>query len=244
MATHDVLDDREPESGPAQSTAAPRADAVEPLGQARQMFRGNARSLIVDGNPHAWAAARRLRCRRGRGNGLGGDPNGGVFATILDGVVDEIDEQLMELVRVAVNGRQAGGDSTSSLTRLFSAAAASGRRPRQHLAQVTQVAGRLMGGELDPRQREQVVDQPRHPVGLLGHDLEEAVARLGIMPCGTPQRLDEPLDRGRAACGSRGSHWRRNPSASARSSPARSARAWRARRRGCHRRDRLARSGR
>ena len=50
------------------------------------------------------------------------------------------------------------------------------------------LARRLVRGQLDPRQRQQIVDQARHAVRLLGHDLEEALARLASWRAG-PRRV-------------------------------------------------------
>ena len=50
--------------------------------------------------------------------------------------------------------------------------------------------------ELDARERQEVVDQPRHAVGLRLHDVEEPLARLRVVAGGTLQRLDEAGQRG------------------------------------------------
>ena len=49
---------------------------------------------------------------------------------------------------------------------------------------------------LDPRQRQQIVDQARHPGGLGGHGPQEALARLGIVARRPGQRIDEAAQRG------------------------------------------------
>ncbi|MNL35759.1 hypothetical protein D3C87_1578070 [compost metagenome] len=50
--------------------------------------------------------------------------------------------------------------------------------------------------QLDPAERQQVGDQAPHAVGLNGHDVEELVARLGIVLGVALQRLDEAGQRG------------------------------------------------
>ena len=50
--------------------------------------------------------------------------------------------------------------------------------------------------EFDPRQRQQVVDQAGHAAGLLLHDREEALARLGIFARRALQGLDEAQESG------------------------------------------------
>ena len=49
---------------------------------------------------------------------------------------------------------------------------------------------------LDARQRQKIVDQAAHAVGLLGHDAEEALARRGIVARRPAQGLDEAGDAG------------------------------------------------
>ncbi|MNN45632.1 hypothetical protein D3C81_1599780 [compost metagenome] len=50
--------------------------------------------------------------------------------------------------------------------------------------------------QLDPAERQQVGDQASHAVGLDGHDVEELVARLGIVLGVALQRLDEARQGG------------------------------------------------
>ena len=51
VAPQDVLDDREAQAGAAQAPGAAGLDAVEALGQPRQMLLGDARPLVVDRRP-------------------------------------------------------------------------------------------------------------------------------------------------------------------------------------------------
>ena len=53
-----------------------------------------------------------------------------------------------------------------------------------------------MGRQFDPRQRQQIIDQPRHPRRLGMHDAEEALARLDVVPGRSLQRVDEARQRG------------------------------------------------
>src|SRR5574337_1762984 len=48
MARQDVLDDRQPQSGAAGLARAPAIHAVEALGQARNVFRGDADTVVID----------------------------------------------------------------------------------------------------------------------------------------------------------------------------------------------------
>ena len=56
--------------------------------------------------------------------------------------------------------------------------------------------GPLMRAQLDARQRQQIVDQPRHAPGLRLHDAEEAFARRRIVARRALQGLDEAGERG------------------------------------------------
>ncbi len=49
--------------------------------------------------------------------------------------------------------------------------------------------------EFDARQRQQIVDQPRHAARLLLHDRQKTLARLGVVARRTLQRLDEAGQR-------------------------------------------------
>ena len=53
-----------------------------------------------------------------------------------------------------------------------------------------------MRAQLDARQREQIVDQPRHAPGLRLHDAEEAFARRRIVARRALQGVDEAGERG------------------------------------------------
>ena len=57
MAAQHVLDDGEAEPGAAEPACRARFDAVEPLGEARQVLLGDAGPLVGDRTAHAGAAA-------------------------------------------------------------------------------------------------------------------------------------------------------------------------------------------
>ena len=64
------------------------------------------------------------------------------------------------------------------------------------IVEIDALGERQVLAHLHPRQRQQVVDQPGHALGLLAHDLEEALARLRVVLGGALQRLDEAPQRG------------------------------------------------
>ena len=55
---------------------------------------------------------------------------------------------------------------------------------------------RQVGFHFEARQREEIIDQPRHARRLVLHDLEEMIARRCVVPGRPPQGLDEAGDRG------------------------------------------------
>ena len=98
---------------------------------------------------------------------------------IFDGVVDQVLEQLGQLVAVALHGRQRGEigvglDARDRRRRaeldrhapLGRAECERGRETAEHGADIHAAGRRRVLVELDPRQRQQVGDEPRHALGL------------------------------------------------------------------------------
>ncbi len=107
-------------------------------------------------------------------------------------VLDQVLEQPQQLLAVSRDRhrrvRQIDLDRNLALARQR-------LQPVRHLPDdrddIHQRIGADMGGEFDPRQRQQIVDQPRHPGCLRVHDAEKALARLGIVPGRPLQGIDE-----------------------------------------------------
>ena len=114
---------------------------------------------------------------------------------VFERVLDQVLEQPDELVAVA--------EDQERIARLDIDADTAVARQRlqavDHLADDRHQIDRLIGAavrvELDARQRQQVVDQPRHAERLLLHDGEKALARLGVVARRTLQRLDKAEQR-------------------------------------------------
>ena len=89
MGEHEVLDDREPEARAAELARSRLVDAVEPLGDPRQVGRRDPDAGVdhVDLDP----AVRRL---------LDPHRHAAAFGRVLDGVVDQVDEDLHEPIAV------------------------------------------------------------------------------------------------------------------------------------------------
>ncbi len=72
----------------------------------------------------------------------------------------------------------------------------SGRDLVQEIAEIDEGTGINARFHLQPRQREQIINQPRHPLCLRLHDVEELVARPGVVARRAAQRLDKASDGG------------------------------------------------
>src|SRR6185437_16366825 len=81
MMIDDVLDDGEPEAGAAQRARPRRVDAVETLGEAREMVARDPLALVADRDRERRRALGRLRY-------LDGDRGAG--AGVFDGIVDQV----------------------------------------------------------------------------------------------------------------------------------------------------------
>ncbi len=215
VAIDDVLDDGETKAGARVIAGAPAFDAVEALGQARQLGARDARPEIADrqdgarraaalGRQQGHAAAEAVeRPGQPRQIGLGarepdGDRHRRARRAELDGVLDQVLRHLQHLVAV---GRQDGRARRRQVE--FQGNAAFGGQRLQRVGdvdhrqgEVDPAGGRDVFGQLDARQAHQVVDQPAHALGLSVHDGEEALARLGVVARVAAQGVDEAGQRG------------------------------------------------
>uniref|UniRef100_A0A0N4ZCW0 LigA n=1 Tax=Parastrongyloides trichosuri TaxID=131310 RepID=A0A0N4ZCW0_PARTI len=128
---------------------------------------------------------------------LDADLNGTARAGVFQRIVDQVLHHLGDLVPVAGHGgaavRQFRLDRHLALARDDADRIDHvSRRPRQ----IDPAQRRDVLVQLDPAQRQQVGDQTPHPVGLHRHDVEEFVARLGVVLGVALQRLDEAGQRG------------------------------------------------
>src|SRR5882762_5062632 len=94
VAIDDVLDDREAQPGSAHRPRAGGIDAIEPLGQPRQVLAPDALTVIAhgDSNERRGGAAPLEPCR---------DFDHRAFVAVFDRVIEEVLEDLGELVRFA-----------------------------------------------------------------------------------------------------------------------------------------------
>ena len=170
MAADDVLGDGEAEAGAAQPPRAGRVDAVEALGQPREMLAGDARALIDDADADAGAAGEPARSRP--------EPPSSASASIRTGLPSppylmalstRLTKQLMQLV--GDRPRPAAGRPGSSCER--------------HLAALRRAASSAATtGSARPRGR-----SARSAAG--GRRARSATARAGrrpAAPCARPPR--------------------------------------------------------
>ena len=91
MAVDDMLDDRKPEARAAALAAVFVAHAIKPFGQARQMVRGDANSIISDSKCDLPRALRQRQ--RDMAAGL----------AVLDGILGQVLHDLDEFVAIPHN---------------------------------------------------------------------------------------------------------------------------------------------
>ena len=105
MTFDDMLDDGETQACPSGFAAARRIDAIEALGDPRQVFARNARTVIADGHSD--------RCPSSLGPDL--DLRVRTIASITQGIAEEIVEDLEQLRAIASDRRQARRDIDGEL---------------------------------------------------------------------------------------------------------------------------------
>ncbi len=186
-----MLDDGEPQPGAALVAAGGDVHPVEPLGQTRQ---------VLGRDPHA-PVDHRYRDPRALGvralQPLQRDRDHLALGAVFDGVLDQVLEQLDQLVALTPHRHPAQIALEPQLE-----LGLAGQRLHQiddvahGLAHIDDLVGRQMRLHLDPAERQQIVDQPRHAAGLLGHDVEKAFLGFGVLAGGPLQGLDEADQRG------------------------------------------------
>ncbi len=154
----------------ASPSPAPRsvsgAGAIEPLEDPRLLARGQAGSAI--GHLHG------DRLVGGRGD----DGDGAVGRRVLDGVVEQVDQHLLDEHVVHGDQGQVGGNPRGhhALAQAPAEPAAGPRPPPPPAACHSFL--RLECARLDPRHLEQVADQPAEPLGLLARRVQQLAARV------------------------------------------------------------------
>ena len=135
--------------------------------------------VVGDDDAHGRPAREQARRDRRRGDPLAGDLDLAALAAVLDRVVDQVADQLDQLIAIADHLGQLRILPQAQRDAPLCGIGAQGLHdPLEAGRGIDPALRRLVLGLLDPRQREQVVDQPRHAGGLVRHDLEKALARL------------------------------------------------------------------
>ncbi len=171
-----------------------RIDPVEPLGQPRQVLRCDAGAEVADHDPDFRRASLDAA-------GVRETITRPPAAPYLSAFSIRFSNSRKSSSR-SPRSRGAPGSSISIATWRPWRAAPARRRPGESAARNRPARRAGHGPTVDPRQRQQIVDQPRHPGHLRMHDAEEALARLGIVAGRALQRIDEA---GHAASGVRSS---------------------------------------
>ena len=129
------------------------------------------------------------------------DVDGGVLEPVFDRILDQVVENLVDFVRIALHHRpvRTVGPAVrqqDSHPALRGARLEAGDHRFHHLQKRHPLVRHDMLVNLDPRQRQQIVDQPRHASGLFLHDLQKTLLRRPV-----PHIIDQDgLDETGKAC--------------------------------------------
>src|SRR5947208_2332336 len=157
VRVHDALADREAEAG---APAASRLAAVELLEDSLLPAVGQARTMVGDLNGH-------LAVGRGRD-----DPDRAVGRGVLDGVVEQVDQHLLDEHVVHGDERQIGRDAHNDAVAVEALGELPERGP-DHLLKGVPVTVQAQGARLEPRHLQQVLDEPVEAAGLVTNGLQE-----------------------------------------------------------------------
>src|SRR5689334_15886800 len=169
VARQYVLDDRQAEAGALLGAAALNIDPVEALGDARDVLFGDAGTVVLDGDIDALFGAASVARDRHR--------DAPARLAVLAGVLQEVLEDLEKLVAVSRHVERAFDEIA-----LDDDAVLTGKRRQRvddavdGLAKIDLGSRLQVGLHLQPRQRQEIVDQAGHAAGLVLHDLQELVA--------------------------------------------------------------------
>ena len=191
MAVEDVLDQREPEAGAPLRAALADVDAIEALGQPRQVLGRDAGTIVA----HRDAAPRARRRRRRRDASvtsirLPEAPYFSAFST-------RFSNTRSSSSRSPCTSSGSGGNAATAPPRRGRGRASAGRRrPGADRHQVACLSGRRCALSSMRDSDKQVVDQAGHAVRLRLHDVEKALARGGVVARRPLQGFDEAGQRG------------------------------------------------
>lgn len=186
MGLDDVLHDGEAETGAALFAGSRGIHAVEAFEDAVQGFAGDAGSVV--GDPEFGAG--------GTGIGLGANGDAAAGAAVLDGVVDEVEKDLLKAVEVHAEGKVFRDD----IDELDLAVSGAGREVFEdagdegmEFAGLT-VHDDLAGFELGDG--EEILDEEGEAVGVFFDGLEEAEGDFGIVSGAVDEGFDVAFDEG------------------------------------------------
>ena len=166
---------------------------IEAFRQPGDMGAGNALAIVGDRNRNPRSGWPRAAGWRQPDH----DPNQACVPSIFYSIVEQVLYNLGQLIVVTCNiwqirfylkgKRHAPGVNLRLEYR---------REPPDQHCQVNAGGRELMLGQLDAGEAQQVIDQPIHPLRLLGHDGEEAALCRRIVGCWATQGVDEANEAG------------------------------------------------
>ncbi len=185
MRLHNVLHDRQAEAGAALVPRTRHVDPVEALEDPVEGLAGNAGTII--GHPQFCPAQRHVS--------VSSHPHRTSRATVLDRVVDEIEEHLLKAVGIHTERKARGQFIEESGIPFPGPVLEILQHPFHHRTDGTpmEVHHRLPGFELGDG--EQIVNEKGEAVGVLLDGAQEPFRHLRIRRGPVDERLDEALDQ-------------------------------------------------
>ena len=190
MAVYHMLDDGKAKTGATLLQRGNAWNAVEPLGEPRQMLTWNARTVVLDGD-----------LNHGRGailHTLQRDVNRAAGPAVLDRVVQQVDKNLRKLVAVAKNGCAAHARGPPTLIFASAAMGSSASQACTTSSPIITVSCGFKCARISTRLNDMRLSISRAMRWrLLGHDRQEAVAGHLVVTRSALKRLDKSQKRGK-----------------------------------------------
>ena len=178
MPLDDVFDDGQAKPGSARSAAAAWIGAIEPPGQMRQVFGGDAGALIGHREPRQSISATFDRHHHWL-----------IFCPVFQRVIDQVAQQLFKLAGIGED-HCAGLDIRQRDAFLAFKGRHFAYHPCRQLRQIDRFAWPIVLFCLDVAERHQILDQREHAPGLAVDNPDEPVPRVGVSRgAGIAQRL-------------------------------------------------------
>ena len=208
MGLYEGLGDGQAQAAATVGARAGPVGAVEALSDAGQVLGGDAEALVYHLHPYHRFAPGEARLQRAGGGSppwcgvlrppaVHVDGDGAAGPRVLDGVVQQVDQHLLDAVRVGLgHGRSGAGLHLQDHPAGPGPGGQFGRGGPGQLRHVEGPALQVQGLRVGAGKDQQVVDQPDEAVGLALHRLQKSVTHGGVVHGASAEGLHGALDGG------------------------------------------------